>query len=158
MKSVAPDALGGERARQCEGRSDRRLRVMERGVEAGKLRQSGVELGERRNGSQVVRFVERRQRNEAAHLVDHRRIDANRRGVECAAMHHAMSGRDKAMVLEMGFQPAQQRGQRVLVSGAFSQIPVGQRGRVRSFAVKCTRWPMPSQAPSHNRPWRLGSF
>ena len=41
-------------------------------------------------------------------------------------MHHSMSGRDQSMVLKVGFQPAQKRGERILMGGPFCQILIDQ--------------------------------
>ena len=51
----------------------------------------------------------------------------NRRGIKRSAMHHPMSGRDQLMVLKVVFQPAQKRGQRIFMGGAFCQILIDQR-------------------------------
>ena len=48
-------------------------------------------------------------------------------------MHHPMSGRDQLIVKKMDLQPAQQRGQRVFVRGAFRQILIDQRSRAAVF-------------------------
>ena len=82
MKPVPPDALGGEPTRQRERGGDFRLRMMERGVEARDLRQCGVKLREGSDGGEVMGLMERGQRNEAAQLGGHRRVDKNRRGIE----------------------------------------------------------------------------
>ena len=42
-------------------------------------------------------------------------------------MHHPMSGRDQSMVLKVVFQPAQKRGERIFMGGAFCQILIDQR-------------------------------
>ena len=66
MKSVPPDALGGEPARQRERGGDLRLRMVKSRVEAGDLRQCGVEFRDGSDGGEVVGLMERGQRNEAA--------------------------------------------------------------------------------------------
>ena len=137
VKPVPPDALGSEPARQRERGGDLGLGMMESRVEAGDLRQSGVKLCEGVDGGKVMGLMERGQRNEAAQLGGHRRIDQDRRSIKRSAMHHPMSGRDQLMVKIVGFQPAQQRGQRVFMRGAFCQILIDQRrAELRSFAVK----------------------
>ena len=42
-------------------------------------------------------------------------------------MHHPMSGRDQSMALKVPFQPAQKRGERILMGGLFCQILIDQR-------------------------------
>ena len=52
-------------------------------------------------------------------------------------MHHPMSGRDQSMVLKVAFQPAQKRGERILMRGPFCQILIDQRhsGAVSRFEM-----------------------
>ena len=57
VKAVAADALIRERPRYGEGRGGPRLRVMEGGVEAGDLRQTRMQPGERRNGGEMMRLM-----------------------------------------------------------------------------------------------------
>ena len=116
-----------------------------------------VKLREGSDGGKIMGLMERRQRNEAAQLVDDRRIDTDGRGIERSAMHHAMPGRDEAMVVELAFDPAQKRGERVLMGGPFCQILDRPASSVElSFATKCTRCPMPSNSPSQTSPLRPG--
>ena len=82
MKPIPPDTLGREPTRQREGGGDLSLRMVEGGVEARDLRQCGVKLREGSDGGKVMGLMERCQRNEAAQLNDHRRVDTNRRGIE----------------------------------------------------------------------------
>ena len=42
-------------------------------------------------------------------------------------MHHPMSGRDQSMVLKVAFQPAQKRGEHILMRDPFCQILIYQR-------------------------------
>ena len=41
-------------------------------------------------------------------------------------MHHAMPGRDQAVIWKLALHPTQKRGERILMGGAFRQILVGQ--------------------------------
>lgn len=82
MKPIPPDTLGREPTRQREGGGDLSLRMVEGGVEARDLRQCGVKLREGSDGGKVMGLMERCQRNEAAQLNDHRRVDTNRRRIE----------------------------------------------------------------------------
>ena len=61
-----------------------------------------------------------------------------------------MYGCDQSIVLKVAFLPAQKRGERIVMGGSFEEIPA------RSFALKCTRSPMPSHSPSYMRSCRLG--
>ena len=78
MKSVAPDAFVGQAPRQRKVGGDFRLRAVKGGVEAGDLRQRRMKFRKRRDGGEVMRLMQRRQRNEAGQLRDHLGIDAHR--------------------------------------------------------------------------------
>src|ERR1035437_2903734 len=115
MKPVPPDTLGRKPTRQREGGGDVRLCMVEGGVEARDLRQCGVKLREGNDGGKVMGLMEWCQRNEAAQISGHRRVNTNRRGIDRSAMHHPMSGRDQSMLLKVAFQPAQNRSERILM-------------------------------------------
>ena len=82
MKPVPPDTLDREPTRQREGGGDLRLCMVESGVEARNLQQCGVKLREGNDGGKVMGLMEWCQRNEAAQISGHRRVDTNRRGIE----------------------------------------------------------------------------
>ena len=60
-------------ARQRHQLGDRRLAAMKAGVEAGDLRHVGQPLGDRFDRREVVRLMQRRQRNQRSQLVEHLR-------------------------------------------------------------------------------------
>jgi hypothetical protein len=142
VEAVAPDSLVGQVARQRVSGGEFRLRAVEGGVETRHLRQLGVKFRKRRDGVEVVRLMQRRQRNQAGQFVDDIRIDANRAGIVRSAMHDAVPGCDQLPVGKARFEPAKQVCDDVLVrSGSCSSI---NRFPLPSFAVKWTRCPSPS--------------
>ena len=68
----------------------RGMAAMERGVEAGDLRQLRKALADRADRRKVVRLVQRRERHEALELRDHLVVDQNRLRVDRPAMDDAM--------------------------------------------------------------------
>ena len=71
MKAVAPHAALGDRGRQREGLRHLGLRAMERGVEAGHLRQLRAQLRDDLDRLEVVRLMQRRQRAQLLERGDH---------------------------------------------------------------------------------------
>src|SRR4029450_1819118 len=85
-----------------------RLRPMERGVEAGDLGQSRKLLGDRPDGREVVRLVQRRQRLELTQLLQHAIAYAYGARIKQASVHDAMAGGDDANVALVRLQPLDQ--------------------------------------------------
>ena len=83
---------------------------MEAGVEAGDLRHVGQPLGDRVDGGQVVRLMERRQRRQLAQLVQDLRRDDRRPGESRAAVDDAMADAEHARAAVALAEP---RGERV---------------------------------------------
>ena len=100
MEAVAEDAALGDRLRQRERLRDRRLAAVERGVEAGHLRQLRQPLEQHPDRRQVVRLVQRRERDVLFERREHRRIDAHRLGVLEAAVHDPMTDADEPVLGE----------------------------------------------------------
>ncbi len=73
--------------------------AMECGVEAGDLRQVGKARPDRSDRCEIVGLVQRRQGNVALQPGEHRVIDHHGPVVVRAAVHHAMSDRDRIDVL-----------------------------------------------------------
>ncbi len=71
---------------------------MEGGVEAGHLRQLRLPLDQRADRRQVVRLVQRRQRNVLLQRLKHARIDAHRRRILGAAVHDAVTDADEPVL------------------------------------------------------------
>jgi hypothetical protein len=101
--------------------------MVEGGIEADDLGQFRVQLRDSGDGRQIVGLMQRHQRNETAQLVDDGRIDTDRAGKKRSTMYHPMSGSDRGMVWELALDPAQERGDCVLMGGALCHIPIGQR-------------------------------
>ena len=67
---------------------------MERGIEAGDLRDVGRRRGDERDGREIVRLVQRRQRHQRLERGHDARIDPDRRGEFGAAVDDAMAERE----------------------------------------------------------------
>ena len=132
VESVASNSLFGQPPRQGEGGGDLRLGVVEGSVKTRDLRQGRMQLRYRRNGCEVMRPMERSERNKPGQLSDDLSVDAHRFLVPHTTMNDAMPGRDQPALRKTLFEPAQQRGKRILVSCAFSQMLIAER---RSGAI-----------------------
>ena len=92
MEAVAAHAFVVQRLGRANICASSGWRAVERGVEAGHLR---ADLGRRSmqqpDRRQVVRLVQRRQRDELLQVGQHRRIRRTGRRIRQAAMHHAMA-------------------------------------------------------------------
>ena len=126
MKTVAPDSFVGQIPRQRIFGGKLRLRAMEGGVKTRDLRQRGMKFCERRDGVEVMRLMQRRQRNETGQLRDHFRVDANRTRVAHPTVHDAVSGRDQFAVGKARIEPAQKRRHDILMRRGLCQLLVGQ--------------------------------
>ena len=91
MEAVAPNAGRVQLLGQCEALSHRRRRVVEGRVEAGHLRERRVELAEEPDGPEVVRLMQRRERDEGLEPRQHRVVYPHRAGEYDAAVHHPVS-------------------------------------------------------------------
>ena len=67
------------------------LAAVKRGVEAGNLRDGGRRLRNGPDRRQIMRLVQRRQRDQPGKRIDHRRVDPGWRGEAGSAMHHPMA-------------------------------------------------------------------
>ena len=126
VKAVALHALPGQRAGQREGRGNVRLAGMKRGIEADDLRDVGVEFPKRADRFQIVRLMQRCERNQKLEIAQHGRRDANRLRIMLAAVHDAMPGGGDIDVLGMRGKPFQQGGKSLVVRCRPTHGPVGQ--------------------------------
>ena len=94
MKAVAAHALVVIGAGQGVGVIDEGMAAMEGGVEAGDLRRRRECLHRRLDAGDIVRLVERRERNERAQVGERCFVDQDRRGVVWPSMDDAMANRD----------------------------------------------------------------
>ena len=108
VKPIAPHALLVERVRNGEAIGDGGMAAMERGVEAGDLRQAGKPRGERLQHRQRRGVVQRRQRRDRLDPRQRGGIDQHRRGQRRAAMHDPMA---EAGQVGRGQRPVGQAGQ-----------------------------------------------
>ena len=95
METVSPDAFGMQRQGNREMIGQRAVAAMKRGIETGDLRQVRETGQDRPDRREIVRLVKRRQRNVAFQSRQHVLIDPHRPVVVRAAMHDAMSDRDR---------------------------------------------------------------
>ena len=137
MEAVAADAVVVEPARQGEPVGELGMAAVERGIEAGDLRQVGLDRGDRADAGEIVRLMQRRERAERLEPGEHRGIDAHRRRVVDAAVHHPVADAEQRRVAEMLAQPAAEhakelgRGPRPRSSGqrrSTSDLAVGVLG------------------------------
>ena len=94
MKAVAAHALVVIGAGQGVGVVDEGMAAMEGGVEAGDLRRRRESLHRRFDAGDIVRLVERRERNERRKLGERCVVDQDWRGVIRPSMDDAMADRD----------------------------------------------------------------
>ena len=81
METVALDAFRAQRTRQGERLRNGRLAAVEGGVEAADLGDVRQQLGHRVHCAQVVRLVQRRERDEGFQFLQHRGAEFHRRAV-----------------------------------------------------------------------------
>ena len=75
---------------------ERAVAAMEGGIEAGDLRQVGRAREQRADRREIVRLVQRRQRDVAFEMREHLVVDQHRPVVVGAAVHDAMADGDRA--------------------------------------------------------------
>ena len=111
MKAIAADALGIEMLGDGVMIGDGAVLAMERRVEARDLRQPRPVDHDRPDGRQIVRLMQRRERDVALEAVQH--VFRHKNGlIEFrAAMHDAMADRDR-MDVKLVAQPRARRVQR----------------------------------------------
>ena len=95
VEAVSPDAGIMQCARQGEAAGDVSVAAVEGGIEAGHLRQVRVRRGQRADRSQIVRLVQRGERNQPLQIPHDGLVDQHRRGEAGAAMDDAMPGCDQ---------------------------------------------------------------
>jgi hypothetical protein len=91
VEAIAAHALVVQFHRQCEHLRQFGLRAVEGGVEAGHLRHARLAFEHQPDRHQVVRLVQRRQRDELLQVRQHFAVHAHRRRVLHANMHDAMA-------------------------------------------------------------------
>ncbi len=124
VEAVAAHAAVGDRRRQREGLRDRRHRAVERGVEAGDLRQPGRAREHGADRREVVRLVQRRQRDEAVEAREDGFVDAHRPVVLDAAVDDAVADREQPVLRELAVQEVEQVRDRAVVAQRLVRVPV----------------------------------
>ena len=81
-----------------------------------------MQFRKRGDCAEMMRLMQRRQRNKARQLVDYLGIDANRPVVERAAVDDAMPGRDQCLFGKARLEPAKKRCNDVLVRPGLREI------------------------------------
>ena len=117
VKAVALDALGAERARNGEGLGDSRVGAVKGGVETGYLTDFRQQLGDGLDAVEVVRLVQRGERDELFKLADRVRADRHRGREQLAAMDDAVADSDQFGAGLVFLNPGQQEVERGLVLG-----------------------------------------
>ena len=127
MEAVAPDADLVKLLRQREPLRDIRIRPMERRVEARDLRELWRALEQRSDRGQIVRLVQRRQRDELLQRLQHTGIHADRRGVLQPAVNDPVTDPDQTVADELLAEEAPQMLHRLVVAEfhAFAPRPLG---------------------------------
>ena len=91
MESVAPDALGMKLMRNCVVVRDRVVVAVKRGIEAGDLRKRRKVGQQRADRRQIMRLMQRRQRDEPLQPRHDAMIDQHRPVIVRTAMNDAMT-------------------------------------------------------------------
>ena len=128
METVAPDAFGMELVRNCVVIRQGIVVAMKRGIEAGDLRQRREVVEQRPDRRQIMRLVQRRQRDVAFQPCHDRMVDQHRAPMIGPAMHDTMADRN-GVDLEFVTQPGagdRHRGRNIR-NGLDRISPVGQR-------------------------------
>ena len=141
VEAVAAHARIGELLRQREHLRERRVRPVDRGVEARDLRQLRRALEHRADRRQVVRLVQRRERHELLELRDDRGVEAHGRGVVDAAVDDAVTDGREPVIRRRASPSASRRCARAR-RRARRFAPASQRFSpagfpAASFATKC---------------------
>ena len=112
VEAVALDAASRSSAGSGTSSATPDCAAMEAGVEAGDLRHAGQALGHRLDRGEVVRLMQRRERNQGAQIVEHFRRDDDRAARSRAAVHDPMADAEHARAAVPAAQPVGQRVER----------------------------------------------
>src|ERR1043166_4357304 len=95
MKAVSADAVGVEALRNRVAVRDRIVRSMKGGIKAGDLRKIGLTRADRPDRREIVRLVQRRQRNVAREAGKNVVVDPDWPAIIRSAVNNAMPNRDR---------------------------------------------------------------
>jgi BON domain len=125
VKSVAPHALCCNFARQGELLGERRLRPVERGIEAGNLRDVGHGAADGADRGDLVRLVQWRERHQRFQRYDYLLVKQHRLRIRHAAMDDAVANAgEPCLVADMGHEPILDRHNRALERHHIKRLPV----------------------------------
>ena len=127
MKAVPAHAAIGDRPGQRERLRHRRRAAVEGRVEARHLRQLRLALEQRPDRGQIVRLVQRRERNVLFERRQDRRIHAHGLRVLEPAVHHAVADARQAMPGKLGAQERDQVIERAVVAELDPGAPTTSR-------------------------------
>jgi hypothetical protein len=144
VEAVAANAVVVKAARQREPVGELGMAAVERGIEAGHLRQLRLDRGDRPDAAEIVRLMQRRERTERLELGEHRGRDAHWRCELGAAMHDAVTDPEQGRpVTEMLAQPAADHAKERVVTGA-RLVRKPAVDQYFASATRCGAVPMPS--------------
>ena len=123
MEPIAAHAFIIECARQGKNIVHERMPTMEGRVETGDLLHMRPRLARRLDAGNVVRLMQRRERDQAAQIVQHLIRNDGRRGIAQTAMHHAVPGRHHLRIGESRTAPGEYPPQRIGVEPLRLSLP-----------------------------------
>ena len=123
MEAVAAEAGLVKLRRQRESLGDVRVRPVERRVEAGHLRNLGSALEQGGDRREVVKLVQRRQRDELLQRFEDTHVRADRRGKLEAAVDDPVADPDELVVAELLAEELPEVLHRVFVGESHTRAP-----------------------------------
>ena len=129
VKAVALHAGVAKFLRKRNEVGERGLRPVEAGVETGDLRDGGQALGYCFDGREIVRLMERRERNQTVQLFENLRCDQSRTAEARAAMHDAMSDGQDAGAAVHRAKPRREGVETVSLILHIVEFQIGERAR-----------------------------
>ena len=101
MEAIAAYSRRSDLPRQRKRACHCRHRVMERGVETGNLHQTGTPCGNDLHWFQIMRHVQRIERDQSVECGQQRRCNPRGGNMFRTSMHDTMSDRGQAAAVEM---------------------------------------------------------
>ena len=141
METVAANATVGDRGRQGKGLGHLGLVAMKGGIEATHLRQLRLVLQQQADRLEVMRLVQRCQRDELLQVSDDLGGQPHRRSVGEAAVHHTMADGGQPVFPELLAQEACQMGDGAIVTKRFTgrPLPFADHGARRILDLEAGR-------------------
>ncbi len=141
METVAANAAVGDLGRQGEGLGHLGLVAMKGGIEASHLRQFRLVGQQQADRLEVMRLVQRCQRDELLQVSDDLGSQPHRRSVVEAAVHHPMADGGQPVFPELLAQEAGQIGDGAIVTKCFTgrPLPFADHGARRILGLEAGR-------------------